>query len=52
MAAVKTFRPPFVWANQKTGLVEDPHAVRWTPAQIRAMKNGIYDWANHEEKRA
>lgn len=49
---VNILRPPFVWASQKGGLIEDTRYQRWTEAQIRAMKNGVCDWSKHTEKPA
>lgn len=48
---VGQLRPPFIWMP-KIGLQEAPHLLRWTPQQIREMKNGTYDWSKHQEVRA
>lgn len=44
--------PPLIWMGQKAGLVEDRRYQRWTPAQVRAMRNGVYDWSKHVERPA
>jgi hypothetical protein len=46
----KTLRPPFVWNGRE--LVENVQAKRWGRAQLRAMKNGTYDWNAHQDKAA
>lgn len=50
MADAKMLRPPHVWMGKS--LVEDQRWVRWTPDQIRSMRNGTYDWSRHEERSA
>lgn len=50
MADAKLLRPPHVWIGKS--LVEDRRYVRWTLDQIRAMKNGTYDWSTHTERSA
>lgn len=52
MAAVKTFKPPMVWSTEARAVVEDRRYKQWSKEQVRSMKNGTYDWATHEEKRA
>lgn len=52
MAEAKILRPPFKWSDQKLGLLEDGQYKRWSVVQLRAMKNGTYDWKEHEEQRA
>lgn len=52
MAVAKTLRPPFKWADGKSGLVEDSQYKRWSVDQVRQMKNGTYDWKAHQEERA
>lgn len=51
MAEAKILKPPFKWDNQKSGLQENQQYRRWTEEQVRAMKNGTYDWSKHEEVR-
>ncbi len=44
---VKMLRPPHFWAGAKPGVQEDQRYGRYTKPQVRAMKNGTYDWAVH-----
>lgn len=52
MSGEKVLRPPFVWRSQKAGLVEDERYQRWSQQQVRAMRDGTYDWSTHQEARA
>lgn len=45
---VKMLRPPHVWENGKTGVQEDKRYARFSRKQVREMKNGVYDWAEHQ----
>lgn len=49
-STAKILRPPFKWAETRQ-VVEDQQYKRWDQNKIRAMKNGTYDWKNHEEER-
>lgn len=51
MSKTGILRPPFTWVA-KGGLIEDQRYVRWSEAQIRDMKNGVYDWSKHQEIRS
>lgn len=51
MASAKKLRPPFKWGDSKSGLIEDQQYKRWSIDIVRSMRNGTYDWKNHEEKR-
>lgn len=46
----KLLRPPHVWANGKSGVQEDARYARWSRSAVRAMKNGTYDWSQHQEQ--
>ena len=48
MAGSKQLRPPFIWNGKQP--IEDTRYARWSQDQIKAMKNGTYDWSKHEEK--
>lgn len=48
MSAVKTLRPPLIWAGKS--LIEDQRYDRWTPQQVSAMKHGTYNWSQHQEQ--
>lgn len=50
MAEAKFLRPPHVWSTASKQLVEDTKVRRWSPDQVRSMKNGTYDWKTHAEK--
>lgn len=52
MGKAKTLRPPQVWLNNKVGVVEAPNTKRYSPAEIRAMHHGTYDWSQHKNKAA
>lgn len=45
----KLLRPPFRMVGDE--LVEDSRYQYWTEIQIKAMRNGTYDWSKHEEVR-
>lgn len=48
MSKTVVLKPPLKW-EPGIGLLEDRAFRRWTPAQIKAMTNGTYDWKNHQE---
>lgn len=47
--SVKMLQPPLVWSQGTKAVEEDHRYQRWTKMQVRAMKNGTYDWKNHVE---
>lgn len=49
---VKMLCPPLTLDKDdgKSKLLEDRRYARWSKQQVRAMRNGTYDWASHSER--
>lgn len=49
-STAKLLKPPHVWSTEMRAVVENRRFKQWSVDQVRAMKNGTYNWEAHEEK--